>query len=112
MGTRFWTNMSVGKQPPCCTFPRVFTFSNQKEMLVGELSTRREGQSSWSLSWWRVLFLWEEEFVTNLLALVNGFRGLVEDDCWRWLPEDGGILGKVLLYFIGESLFIRWRGEL
>lgn len=55
------------------------------------------------------MVLWKEELVTNLLALVDGFRWSVEDDCWRWLPKDGGILDKFLLYYIGKSLFIRRR---
>jgi len=50
-----------------------------------------EGSITWNLGWRREPFLWEQNLIINLLALLDGFALGEANDKWWWTPDDEGI---------------------
>lgn len=84
--TSFWKDHWVGEMPLCDCFPRLYSISNQREEMVGEVSFLREGSVEWILTWRREPFLWESELIANLMTVVADFRIGEDEDTWRWRP--------------------------
>jgi len=51
----------------------------------------RENVGFWSLELHRPLFVWELDFLMNLLEMLEGFVGSVDGDSWLWKPEGSGV---------------------
>jgi hypothetical protein len=89
--TRFWKDVWIGNTPLCVKFPRLFSLSLQKEVMVGDLLKVEEERRWWALTWRRHLFQWEEERVNLLLASLENVLLTVDEDDWEWSlnPGDG-----------------------
>jgi mannosylglycoprotein endo-beta-mannosidase len=89
--TRFWKDVWIGNTPLCVKFPRLFSLSLQKEVMVGDLLKVDEERRWWALTWRRHLFQWEEERVNLLLASLENVLLTVDEDDWEWSlnPGDG-----------------------
>jgi hypothetical protein len=88
----------------CDKFPRVFSISLQKEMLVSEVGVLDVDRRVWNLSWRRRLFQWEEESVSHLLASLENVVLSVDDDCWGWKLEVDGVFSVKSTYeFLSRS---------
>jgi hypothetical protein len=89
VSTRFWEERWIRDLILKEKFPRLFSLSEQKEQLIGELFAELFDRSR--LIWRRSLFLWEEELVDQLVAMVREVRFTTERDKWVWKLEDDGV---------------------
>jgi hypothetical protein len=64
-------------------FPRLFSLSEQKEMMISDLVVVPVDRSQ--LIWRRRLFQWEEERVGQLVELLREVRLTSDEDKWVWL---------------------------
>ena len=101
--TSFWNDWWIGDQPLALTFPRVYSISSQKEAKVGELWRFQDGVVTWNLHWRRVPFVWEHNLIRNLLVLIERVMLGVEEDRWRWVPEEGGLFSVRSAYRVLEE---------
>ncbi|GAU47632.1 hypothetical protein TSUD_137630 [Trifolium subterraneum] len=58
-------------------------------MKVRDMGVWVEGSWSWSLTWHRRFFQWEEELLVELMESLESTSLSLESDRWGWLPEDG-----------------------
>lgn len=86
MNTRFWLDHWMGNAALCVSYPRLFSISNQKDALVGDLSEATVGGGTWNLIWRRKLFVWEESLVENLMGDLEGWVCSDMVDSWNWNP--------------------------
>jgi hypothetical protein len=92
----------LGDVPLEVAFPRLFSLSNYKDHMVRDLWGTDD---SWSFSWRRNLFRWEEDLVASLLDLLEPVVFSPEDDCWRWLDDvDEGFSIKSSYKLLAEEL--------
>lgn len=54
--------------------------STQQKAKFGDLWVGGEGGCVWKLHRRRERFVWERELINNLLAIINGFTRLTEED--------------------------------
>jgi hypothetical protein len=99
--TRFWSEKWIGDSLLCVKFPRLFLISNQKEATISELAVVEGGIIHWNFSWRRMLFVWEEELVTNLLVSLEVFSLSSDEDSWCWRLDPDGCFSVKTAY---ESL--------
>ena len=109
--TSFWKDRWRGDTPSCEVFPRLFTISNQKEAKVGDLWWIQDDIQGWNLSWRRQPFLWEEDLVVNLLAMLEGVVRGNEEDRWVWTPEEGGGFSVRSSYKVLEEALLLDEGS-
>ena len=88
--TSFWLYICVGNSPLCVGFPHLFSISNQKEAMVGDMWRSSDGVHDWLFSWRRRLFIWEEGLLNDLMMVLQSNRGGQAEDGWWWSPEEGG----------------------
>jgi len=105
-GTSFWKESWIGDQPLASTFPRLFNLSSYKEAKIGELCISSDGLVTWNFDWRREPFLWEQNLITNLLALLDGFALGTFNDKWRWMPDDGGAFSVRSSYRVLEGILL------
>jgi hypothetical protein len=88
--TRFWRDLWVGEIPLQCKFPRLFSISTQKEMMVADMKSQNTDMEGWNLVWRRRLFEWEKIQLHDLMEDINGvFLSTDMEDKWGWKPEKG-----------------------
>jgi hypothetical protein len=103
--TLFWSSNWIGGTPLAVTFPRLFSLCNQKDNLVVDLLEVYEERRSWSFSWRRYLFQWEEELVKNLIDLLESVVLSPGDDWWcSLLDPDNGFSVKSSYKLLSEDL--------
>jgi hypothetical protein len=88
--TRFWSDIWVGSQPLKDVFPRLFSVSVAKDLLVAEARVWVDGLWCWKVDWRRALFDWELELYQNLLEAIGGVVLSEVDDRWTWAEEGDG----------------------
>jgi hypothetical protein len=88
--TRFWRDIWVGSQPLKDVFPRLFSVSVAKEILVAEARVQVDGLWCWKVDWRRALFDWELDLYHNLLEVIGGVVLSEEVDRWIWAEEGDG----------------------
>lgn len=74
------------------------------------MCSSNEGLITWNLDWRREPFLWEQNLITNLLALLDGFVLGSADDKWWWMPDDGGTFSVRSSYRALESIVLMEDG--
>ncbi|PNX99671.1 cysteine-rich receptor-like protein kinase, partial [Trifolium pratense] len=105
LSTSFWNTKWIGEVPLALAFPRLFSLSNHKDNVVQDFLESEEGIRSWSFSWRRNLFQWEEDRVVVLKELLESATFTLEDDCWTWLPDEEGEFSVKSAYkFLLEEL--------
>jgi hypothetical protein len=65
-----------------------------------------DGLVTWNFGWRREPFLWEQNLIANLLALLEGFALGVENDKWWWTPDDGGTFSVSSSYRVLEGIVL------
>jgi hypothetical protein len=90
LSTRFWRDIWVGSQPLKDVFPRLFSVSVAKEILVAEARVQVDGLWCWKVDWRRALFDWELDLYHNLLEVIGGVVLSEEVDRWIWAEEGDG----------------------
>ncbi|GAU45140.1 hypothetical protein TSUD_131390 [Trifolium subterraneum] len=88
--TCFWSDLWIGDLLVCVKFPRLFSLSLQKEVKVRELVSVEGESYNWTFTWWRRLFLWEEDRVSQLLTSLTNVKLSNEEDTWRWMLDAEG----------------------
>jgi hypothetical protein len=96
--TSFWNTKWVGDAPLAVVFPRLFSLSNHKDLNVSDFWVADEGSWSWSFSWRQNLFQWEEDRVIPLKNVLVSVSLSLEDDSWRWLPDEEGMFSVKSAY--------------
>jgi hypothetical protein len=102
--TRFWSDIWVGDVPLRDRFPRLFSISSQKEGSVADFRRVINGTFSWDFIWRRRFFVWEQDLLHELLAIINPVNLSVGDDRWGWVPEGGGPFSVKSTYLMVFSL--------
>ncbi|MCH80892.1 putative non-LTR retroelement reverse transcriptase [Trifolium medium] len=89
--TSFWKDVWIGTQALKDRFPRLFSISVSKDLLVAEVGGTEGNRWCWSPLWRRNLFEWEVDMSRDLhQVLQQAFMSEVEDR-WIWSEEDDGI---------------------
>jgi len=75
------------------SFPRLYSVSDSKEMVVSEMgdwiSNENREEFIWMLSWRRELFVWEQELKRQLVSEISIVQwNKVVLDAWCWMGED------------------------
>jgi hypothetical protein len=87
--TSFWCDIWVGEIPLRDLFPRLFSISTQKVVLVAGVRKYINGTSFWDLTWRRRFFVWEHDLYNELLDLINPATLVDNMDSWGWVLEGG-----------------------
>jgi hypothetical protein len=88
INTSFWNDNWVGNFSLKDRFPRLFSISTQKEAMVTDLYYN-DNNEHWTFLWRRRFFIWEEELLDQLCALINPITLSDAGDRWGWIPEKG-----------------------
>jgi len=104
--TSFWMVNWCGGRSFALKYPRLFSISNQREAMVGDIGVVTEEGLVWNFSWRRRLFVWEEELLLSLMEDLEGITMSNEDDVWRWNLEDNGIFSVKSAYLKLEGLVL------
>jgi hypothetical protein len=102
--TLFWLTNWIGEAPLARLYPRLYSLSTYKENMVHHFGVRRGDTYTWSFTWRRELFAWENELVLHLQDRLASVRLLPEEDMWRWIPEVDGFFSVKLTYLLLETL--------
>lgn len=82
----FWGDLWLDQDILSVTFQRLFNISTKKEATIAQMGDWRNGAWTWSSTWRRPLFVWEEELLFDLLGNLNRVTILPNvDDSWCWL---------------------------
>ncbi|KAL8482692.1 hypothetical protein ACS0TY_025650 [Phlomoides rotata] len=90
--SKFWSDKWVGGSSLKELFPRLFRIESESECLICE-RVIWEG-SNWNMNWkWRRrLFVWEDNLINELKALIDRFLSYSEEeDYWSWSPAHNGL---------------------
>jgi hypothetical protein len=85
--TSFWNVKWIGDVPLGVAFPRLLSLSNNKDNKVSDFVGE---DGSWSFSWRRNLFRWEEDLVSNLIRVLELVTFSLVEDCWWWTKDEEG----------------------
>ncbi|CAJ2628200.1 unnamed protein product [Trifolium pratense] len=96
--TGFWYDKWMGGDLLCTKFPRLFSLSLQKQATVRELVEVDGDRKTWNFLWRRSLFIWEEESVNQLLALLENANFSNLADNWRWVGDPDGVFSDKSAY--------------
>lgn len=91
LSTKFWTVGWLGGLSLSELFPRLFSLEVDKNVVISDRFRLVEGVVVGCWEWRRSLFVWEEELLADLVALLNRFilNASVEDR-WTWkFAKDG-----------------------
>jgi hypothetical protein len=61
VSTSFWHSKWIGDVPLAVAFPRLFSISNQQDLVIKDFLVTDSDNSMWAFSWRRNLFQWEED---------------------------------------------------
>jgi len=104
--TSFWKVVWRGCVNFRQKYPRLFAVSNQKEAKVVDILKVTGTGNVWNLSWRRRFFVWEEDFLGDLMEDLNGHVVSGGADRWRWkLEEDGGFTVRSMYLKLLTVLF-------
>ena len=78
--TSFWHDRWIGDHPLVKVFPRLFSISSQKGVMVRDVWLLENGVVSWNLSWRKPPFQWEVNLIQNLLDFLPGTSLGEEED--------------------------------
>ena len=67
LNTSFWNVKWRGEGSFRSKYPRLFSISNQKESMVGELGVVEGSSTEWNFEWRQELFAWEEQLLVSLM---------------------------------------------
>jgi hypothetical protein len=95
----------MGDVPLCVRFPRLFSISLQKDILIRDLRVAVDGVVRWGWLWRRNLFAWEHHLLLDLSHQVPVVSLSVEEDVWLWGPGEGGVFSVNSAYHLLGSLF-------
>jgi hypothetical protein len=95
-----------GHQPFASRFPRLYNLSSRKDATIGDLCNSIDGVITWNFGWRREPFLWKQNLIDNVLALLNGFTLGTVNDKWWWTPDDGGFFSVSSSYRVLESIVL------
>jgi hypothetical protein len=112
--TSFWNDRWVGEKCLRIKYPRLYSVSNQKEALVGEMGVPSGTRWEWRFTWRRHLFMWEEELLLSLKEDLEEMVRSEEKDVWRWSLEDSGVFTVKSAHSRLEELVLsdnRWRED-
>jgi hypothetical protein len=96
--TLFWRDIWVGDRPLKDVFPRLFSVSTSKDLLVSEAVAWEEGRWRWEVAWRRNLFGWELDLYHNMLESFRGISISEVEDKWIWTEDDDGIFSVKSCY--------------
>lgn len=103
---RFWEEVWLGNLSLRETFPRLFSMSEDRGKVIGNLGEWRGEILEWNLNWQRIFFSWEVaelDELTNLLQSVTISR--VTDDTWVWFVDNSMQFSSFSAYRILQSKF-------
>jgi hypothetical protein len=100
LSTPFWTTKWVGVMPLSVAFPRLYSLSIHKDNVIHDFVVVDGVTQSWSFSWRRNLFRWEEDLVGELLVLLESWKISLEEDSWWWLPSVEGVFSVKSSYML------------
>jgi len=88
---KFWEDIWAGEETLKCRFPRLYSISECKDRVIGEVGHWEDDRWEWDLSWRRQKFVWESNMEEQLLLAINGLRlRKGYPDTWKWKEcEDG-----------------------
>ncbi|KAK2418950.1 hypothetical protein QL285_041097 [Trifolium repens] len=86
-------------------FPRLFSISNHKDGLVGEILVDRERFCRGAWGWRRRLFVWEEALLQELSVAIPVLALSEEEDEWKWALEDYGCFSVKSTYLLLDRIF-------
>jgi hypothetical protein len=92
--------------PLCDRYPRLFSISVQKEVMINEVW---EGVSRWDLWWRRRLFVWEEELLGELREALPLLELSQEEDAWFWARAEFSLFTRhtfSLVLYMNQFLMI------
>ena len=61
-----------GGEKFCLKYHRLFAISNQKDVMVADIRVGGDSISEWNFIWRRMLFVWEEDLLNNMLSELQG----------------------------------------
>jgi hypothetical protein len=103
-GTRFWLDKWIGGGTLAQSFPRLYSISCQKDDLISQMGRWINEEWVWNLKWRRHLFVWEEEFCSNLLNILGSVILTYQDDLWKCEIGDDGVYSvKDGYWFLSEN---------
>jgi hypothetical protein len=86
-------------------FPCLYSISTQKDDVITEVGSWRDGVWRWDLCWRRSFFVWEEQLVGELEAVINNVGIVDTEDRWIWNPDiEGGFSVKSLYDYLDQFL--------
>lgn len=107
MSTSFWSTKWRGERSFRSKYPRLFSISNQKESMVGEIGEEDGALTVWNFDWRWEFFDWEEQLFASLLVDLEGLLGSHEADRWKWNLDELGIFSVKSTYGKLEGLLLR-----
>jgi len=104
--TSLWKDIWRGEVPFYKKYSCLFLISNHQEASVGELMEGNDVSREWNLTWYRQLFVWEEQLFGSLLTDLEGFEVSQEEDVWKWRLVEGGNFSVKSSYDKFEGLLL------
>ena len=114
LATSFWNDRWRGEKCFRLKHPRLYSVSNQKDVLVGEMREASVLGLVWRFHWRRHLFMWDKELLLSLREDLEGMVWSQDEDVWRWRLEDLGVVTVKSAYNRLEGLVLsedRWRED-
>lgn len=76
-----WFKREVFKKV-CDLFPRLLAITDRKDAKLSEVCVRNGEEWNWTWLWRRLLFVWDESLLEQLLMLLNDLVPNTERDSW------------------------------
>jgi hypothetical protein len=88
--TSLWTDAWLGNFTLKDRFPRLYSISIAKDVMVAEAGLRENDNWRWALDWRRNLFVWEHDLLNELMLILNAVSLSATADRWVWLEDSSG----------------------